>query len=169
MKEVLVSRHAKSSWSDESLGDHDRPLNKRGLRDAPRMASWLANQDLVPDLVLSSSANRARTTAEMYCEQWSSQAVIHPQIVDDFYLASPDVYIEYLQRLDPKWNRVMVVGHNPGLEMLVQQWVGVFEVMPTAAIAQIQFDATNWSAIGSENSAAKLAGVFRPKELFVHE
>ena len=162
--ELLIARHAKSSWSNSSLSDHDRPLNKRGLRDAPRMAAWLSEQKLVPDIVLTSSANRAQTTAEIYCEQWSDTA-IQPQVIESFYLAHPTTYLEEAAQLGAEFERLLVVGHNPGLEGLVEILTGENEIMPTAAVAHVRFAADNWSEVGTTAAKAELVGVFRPKEV----
>ena len=163
-KELLVARHAKSSWSDSSLSDHDRPLNKRGHRDAPKMADWIAQKELVPDLVLSSSANRAITTARIYCEQWTSS--VEPAIFKEFYLADPLTYLETLATLVTPLDRVMVVGHNPGLESLVEVLTGEDEIMPTAAIAHIRVAVESWSDLARGSQIGTLVEIFRPKALF---
>ena len=117
-KELLIMRHAKSSWDDDSMSDHERPLNKRGLRDAPRMARFLIGQNLVPDLIVSSDANRAKSTAALMAEHLNMAELI-VEFTEDFYLAPPDIYVEFAQRLADQFNRPMFVGHNPGMEHLV--------------------------------------------------
>ena len=164
-KELLVMRHAKSSWKEDSLPDHERPLNKRGRNDAPLMAGLLVEQDLQPDLILSSSAVRARDTAELV-----ARSLNHPEpgveIVDDFYLATPDVYVEFLQRLSDDFFRPMVVGHNPGLEQLVNGLSNSWQTMPTAAVAHFVLEIVSWSDLDADSTPARLCHVFRPKELF---
>ncbi len=163
-KELLVMRHAKSSWKDETLPDHERPLNKRGRHDAPAMAGLLVEQDLQPDLILSSSANRARSTAELV-----ARSLNHPEpeveVIDDFYLATPDVYLEFLQRLPDEVCRPMVVGHNPGLEQLINGISGAWQTMSTAAIAHVIIELESWSELDAESTPMTLREIFRPKEV----
>ena len=163
-KELLIMRHAKSSWTDDSLSDHDRPLNKRGRRDAPRMAQLLNEWDLRPDIIISSTAMRARLTTQMVVEIIDSENM-PVESTEDFYLAPPATYLETLQRLANSFFRPMVVGHNPGLEGLVANFTGQDEFMATAAIAHIQFDIENWNELEFRSSSNKLIAVHRPKEV----
>ena len=117
MKTLLILRHAKSSWKDEQVGDHDRPLNKRGKCEAPRVGEHLQQANLQPELIISSTAKRARKTASKVAQQCGYQGVIELQ--GTLYLAPPDAYVETLRNVDDSVNRVMVVGHNPGLEQLL--------------------------------------------------
>lgn len=162
MKTLLVLRHAKSSWSNADLSDYERPLNKRGQRDAPRMGRLLRDEDLVPDLIITSSANRALSTAEAVAEASGYDREI--QYTRHFYLADSDDYIERLQRLDDAYERVMIVGHNPGMEHLVALLTGAWETMPTAAIAHLALPINNWRDL-DEETGANLVNLWRPKEL----
>jgi phosphohistidine phosphatase len=114
MKTLLVLRHAKSSWNDPALDDHERPLNKRGRRDAPRMGELLREHGLIPDVVISSDAVRARLTAEAVAGAagYAGAIVLDPRL----YLAGPADILSLLQRVRGKAETVMIVGHNPGLE-----------------------------------------------------
>jgi len=163
MKTLLILRHAKSSWDDTELKDHDRPLNPKGVRDAPRMGQLVAAEDLVPDLVLTSTAVRAMSTAEL------SMGVIDgaPEIEStrDLYLASPHDYLEVIEAKGGKADRLMVVGHNPGITALVTRLTGVCEEMPTAALAVVELDIDEWSEIGSAGRGRLLA-FWRPKDLY---
>ena len=162
MKTLLVLRHAKSSWNDISCDDHDRPLNARGQRDAPRMGRLLQVEQLVPDLVLSSTARRARETVELVVDACPNAGqVIY---VDDLYLAEPQTWIDALGRIDADRVRVLIVGHNPGLELLVGMLTGDEETMPTAALAYIELPIETWSEL-SVHSIGKLRDVWRPREL----
>ena len=163
-KELLIMRHAKSSWADDSLSDHDRPLNKRGRNDAPKMAQLLVEWDLRPDLIISSTAKRARLTTQMVAEIVGSEK-LPVESTEDFYLAPPATYLEALQRLSNSFCRPMVVGHNPGLEGLVENFTGHEEFMATAAIAHLQFDIDDWSDLKFSSSSNKLIAVHRPKEV----
>lgn len=164
-KQLLIMRHAKSSWADPGMTDHQRPLNQRGQRAAPQMANWLAEHDCVPDLILSSTAVRAVQTAKLVVSHCAGLHAEQIHYVDAFYHAPPKVYLENLAEIvEPNIQTVMVVGHNPGLEELVLKLSGEFEAMPTAAIAQLVFEIENWSEV-LLRSEVKLLEVVRPKEL----
>ena len=147
-----------------SLPDHDRPLNKRGKRDAPRMGKWLRKQNLRPDAIISSTAKRARKTALAVADEtgFGDDVVL----TRDLYHAYPDTYIEFLQKLPDNHQIALVVGHNPGIEELVAQFAGGYEQMPTAALAQITIEIDRWSDLQSETKGI-LKGVWRPKEISI--
>lgn len=162
MKTLLVLRHAKSSWKDLYLADHDRPLNKRGKRDAPRMGRLLLDEDLLPDLILSSTAKRARMTVAGLIGGSDYSAEV--QFTRDFYHAYTETFITILSELKNKYERVMIVGHNPGLEELLEVLTGDYERMPTAALAQVALPIQSWADLGEE-TVGELIMVWRPKEL----
>ncbi len=162
MKTLLILRHAKSSWNNARLADHDRPLNERGKADAPRMGKLLKREDLVPDLIISSSAERALSTAEAVALACDYEAEL--LVTRQLYHASPDAYREVLHAHGGQRQRVMVVGHNPGIGELVEELTGYAEHMPTAALAQVQFDITSWADL-TEETPGKLVNFWRPKEL----
>lgn len=162
MKTLLIFRHAKSSWKDLDLADHDRPLNRRGKRDAPRMGRLLQDEGLIPDLILSSTAKRARKTVAGLLEGSGTSPEV--QFTRDFYHAYPETFIAILSELDDKYEQVMVVGHNPGLEELLEVLTGDYERMPTAALAQVLLPIQRWVDL-EEEPEGDLASVWRPKEL----
>jgi phosphohistidine phosphatase len=155
---LLLMRHAKSSWDDPDLEDHDRPLNKRGKRDAPRMGRLLLDQGLGPDLIVTSSAIRARRTGELVAETCGDPPL---QIEPDLYHAGPEEILEVIAALaGPR--RLLVVGHNPGLEELVSMIADEWTRMPTAAIACATVRP------GTKEFALQhlmLNGIWRPREL----
>ena len=161
MKTLLIMRHAKSSWKDADEADHDRPLNKRGQRDAPRMGAVLRQHDLTPELMLCSTALRARATAAAVAEACGFDGEI--RLTPSFYAAGPDAYVNVLHTLDDDYERVMVVGHNPGLEELVELLTGEAETMPTCAVAHVRLPLDRWRAlrVGIEG---ELVAVWRPRE-----
>ena len=112
MKILLLLRHAKSSWKNPGLADINRPLNKRGKRDAPRMGMFIRDQDLVPDIILSSPALRARKTAQaVFIESgYENEIEIH----EDFYPGDPYAFIESLTEMADQINKAQIVAHNPG-------------------------------------------------------
>lgn len=145
-----------------TLPDHDRPLNKRGKRDAPLMGKWLRSHDLIPDVIISSTARRAHDTAEAVAVELD-----YPKPVTttrDFYHAYPDEYVQKLQQLSPDVSTAMVVGHNPGMEELVSQLTGAYEAVQTATVAYVELPIDDWQAL-DETTRGKLMAIWRPKEI----
>ena len=136
-KTLYIARHAKSSWDDANLSDFERPLNKRGKRDAPFMAELLKDKDIKPDLILSSPAQRARTTAEHYQEAIGSKLRFDSGI----YEASTMHLLSLVQETFQSVDSLMIVGHNPGLtalnDMLSDK--SIFNI-PTAGVVGIIFE-----------------------------
>ncbi len=162
-KTLLLMRHAKSSWKEENVKDCDRPLTKRGKKDAPMMARFLKKKNLLPDLILCSSAKRARHTVRAILEELniSDEIVIE---LESLYLAEPQAYMEAIQEQSDDTNCILVVGHNPGLEALAQILSDSVVSLPTATVAEIKLPIKKWSAL-SETSEGKLENVWTPKEL----
>ncbi len=162
-KILTLVRHAKSSWKDSSLADIDRPLNKRGRRDAPRMAEWLVAQGKPPELIVSSPANRALTTARVMAEALG-QGPDDIQVEQDLYFAGTHGMLRALERVDDGFQRVMMVGHNPVMTQLLNQLTGA-DVwnMPTCAIAMIGFDMDSWGLV--DCTAGELLAYQTPKLL----
>lgn len=162
MKTLLLMRHAKSSWKDSKLPDRERPLNKRGRRDAPMMGQMLVDRELVPQRILSSSALRARQTAEVVAETAEFQGDV--TYLDNLYMAEVEVYIAELRELPDDVDLAMVIGHNPSLEVLLQILSGKIESLPTAVIAHLELPIESWAEL-STHTEGKLVDLWRPKEL----
>lgn len=162
MKTLLILRHAKSSWKETGLADHDRPLNKRGLRDAPRMGKLLREEGLVPDLILGSTARRAKKTAEAVAEASGYEGEI--QLEAGLYAAGPEAYLEALHVLPEEVQNVLVVGHNPGLEELVELLTGEAVSLPTAALARVALPVESWGSL-TEEIEGELVRLWVPREL----
>ena len=162
MKTLLVLRHAKSSWNDPQLDDHERPLNERGRRDAPRMGELLREFGLRPDVVISSDAVRARLTAEAVAAaaRYVGEIVLDPHL----YLASPADILSLLRTVRENAETVMIIGHNPGLEELVEQLTDERHDLPTAALAHIVLEIDQWRDL-TLSTRGTLLGHWRPKEL----
>ena len=156
--EVLLMRHAKSSWKDPKLADHDRPLKKRGRRDAVRMAEFLVEQNLVPDRIVSSSAARARETTDLVASHLGNLTV---ETLSRLYHAEADIWRSVLAEL-PGNGRTLLVGHNPGIEELLSVITEGDVTVPTAAVAHLRLrpDRLFLSLDGLE-----LCDVYRPKEI----
>jgi phosphohistidine phosphatase len=143
MKTLFLVRHAKSSWDDPSLVDEDRPLNARGERDAPKMGKRLAKRDVQLDLILSSPANRAITTAQALADKLDYK--LRNIVVDDrLYPGDMNVLLESVHNLGDKLNCVMFVGHDPALSKLAHRLSSDIMHMPTCAVAQFTFQAKSW-------------------------
>jgi phosphohistidine phosphatase len=162
MKEILIMRHAKSSWSDADLTDFERPLNKRGRSDAARMAKLLGDQNLVPDAIISSSAQRTRETVSGLMDVWGEPKIL--EYSQALYLGGFQDFLDSLWRLDSSTERALLVGHNPGAEMVVEIFGRRTERMQTAAIAHFAMDIEQWGEI-NEDSGAEFKNLWRPKEI----
>jgi phosphohistidine phosphatase len=162
MKSLLILRHAKSSWKDDSLPDHERPLNKRGRQDALLAGRLMREEGLLPDLILSSTAKRARSTVDLVVEESGYGGSI--EYSRELYAAGPEAYIVSLAKLPEKYDLVMVVGHNPGLEQLLEDLTDECETLPTAALAQVTIPIESWSELSNE-SGGKLVNIWRPREM----
>ncbi len=162
MKTLLVLRHAKSSWGNANLTDFERPLNKRGKRDAPRMGELLKEHDLTPDLIITSSAERALATAEAVAMVSGYEREI--RVTRQFYLAEPAAYLLLLNELGAEYGRVLVVGHNPGVEDLVELFTDIWERMPTAALAHIELPIDDWVELDVDTQG-ELRNLWLPRQM----
>lgn len=162
MKRLLLLRHAKSSWGEANLSDYDRPLNDRGRHDAPRIGRLLRQEDLVPDLIVASSAKRAATTAKLVAETASFEGEL--RYTDKLYLAEPEAYIALARRVDEAVNTLMLVGHNPGIQELVALLTGQDERMATATLACVAMPIKLWAELAADEKY-ELQGVWLPREL----
>ncbi|MBK8978066.1 MAG: histidine phosphatase family protein [Planctomycetes bacterium] len=162
MPELLLLRHAKSSWDDPGLRDHDRPLNERGGRAAPRMGELLRDEHILPDRILSSTAVRARQTAEAVAAVCGLSDAL--ATIEELYLAPPSVILETVRRRAGEAIRVLVVAHNPGLEELVARLAGQHYEFPTAALARFRLRIDSWERLDM-GVQADLLGLWRPREL----
>ena len=145
MKNLIIIRHAKSSWDEPLPPDLDRPLNPRGLRDAPFMGSVLKCRGLIPERIVSSPAKRALTTAQLIAREvgYEARAI---DVLDPLYGQDPSVLIELIRGFDDAWSRVYLVGHNPELTELVNRLAGENPAhIPTCGLASIEFQVDSWS------------------------
>ena len=145
MRFLSLLRHAKSSWADNDLDDHQRPLNARGLRDGPLMAKRLLQQNCRPDRIYCSSAARTLATAELLISglALSNDSLM---VIDALYLASPATLKKLIEETDPDVLHLMVIGHNPGLAMFGQQLhPDTPGVMPTSAISHYALSQDHYS------------------------
>jgi len=150
-KILYLVRHAKSSWSDASLTDRDRPLSKRGRQSAPKMGRRLAKLGHRADLIISSPARRAFSTAKKIAKELEYDMT---DIVTDesLYFSGTISMVNMLENLDDRYQNVMIVGHNPAMTSLLNL-LGETPVdnMPTCAVAILTFDMTSWSELDDTN------------------
>ena len=162
MKTLLIMRHAKSSWEEEGQSDHERPLNDRGLRDAPRMGEFLVKKGFTADAILTSSAKRARRTAEAVAQ--AMNRVEHVEAIDALYLADPLVYLASLRHLPEEARVVLIVGHNPGISEWASKLTRRMVEMPTAAVACVTLPIDDWDAINL-GTPGMLLDLWLPKKI----
>ncbi|MEO8804571.1 MAG: histidine phosphatase family protein [Burkholderiaceae bacterium] len=152
MKTLFLVRHAESSRGDPSLADRDRPLAERGLKDAPKMGKRLAKRQVSPDLLVSSPALRALTTAQLIADELGCAR--KDIVVDDrLYTSSMNGLLAAIHALDQKLDRVMLFGHNPEFTDLAHRLSSDIANMPTCAVAEFRFDTKKWSDVGNVEPA----------------
>jgi phosphohistidine phosphatase len=168
MRELLVLRHGKSAWDTDAPTDLERPLAKRGRKDAPRMGAWLAAHDLEPDLVVTSPARRAEETAEAVLEGTGGEGT-EVRRDERIYGGELGDLLAVLGDCPARGRRVLLVGHNPGLETLVTYLASDRprpapngKLMPTCAVAHFRLP-DDWQGLG--RSAGVLVAIARPREL----
>lgn len=153
MKRLTLLRHAKSSWQDAELADHERPLADRGRRDAPRMAERLKARNASPALILTSSAKRALETARLVAAALDSP---HDslQVEPALYLADPGTILQILANQNDEVGELLLVGHNPGLTDLVNRLLPDLRLdnLPTAGIVAMDSTAARWAELGPHNT-----------------
>ena len=150
MKTIYLVRHAKSDWGDNSIPDFDRPLNKRGKRDAPFMGEILNQKKIKIDLIISSPAKRARKTAIAVAEKnkYPEKSILFNE---DIYEATSNDILEIINKLDERYQTVMIFGHNPGLTFLNNHISNKYiDNIPTCGIVAMEIDDA-WNNIGQNN------------------
>tara|TARA_B100001123_G_scaffold31337_2_gene32923 strand:- start:20620 stop:21096 length:477 start_codon:yes stop_codon:yes gene_type:complete len=153
-------RHAKSSWKHDKLSDHDRPLNKRGMGDAPRMGRLLREKLLLPEVIMSSTALRAKTTAEEIASSIPLAGVV--EFDPNLYLADPDTIMDVVRHAHVGAGPLLIIAHNPGLEGLITRVTKRDEQLPTAGIAHIRLPIDRWHAF-RVSTCGDLVDLWYPK------
>lgn len=161
-KSLILIRHAKSSWKDTSLVDRQRPLNKRGHRNASEMAEKLANKERCPDTIISSPAKRAVHTAHYFAGALD-YALFDIQIDERLYFCGLKGYLKTLRELPEECHSLMLIGHNPELTELVE-WLSPFqcEALSTSCIVRFSLPIPVWSELEAETG--KLDYIWSPKQ-----
>ncbi len=164
MKTCYLIRHAKSSWADPSLRDIDRPLNNRGLRDAPFMANLLKGKGIVADQLVSSPANRAFTTATYFA---AAQGLSANDIEKkkEIYEAYPEELHNLILTFPDDWNAVFMFGHNPGFTSLANRYASEYiPNVPTCGIVCLESEAKSWLKFNPSNT--RMTAFYYPKQYF---
>jgi len=146
-KQLLLVRHGKSDWGNQHLDDFDRPLNSRGLRNAPEMAMRLLDKDMVPELIVSSPALRALTTAKNFAQVWNKPL---SQIREEgaIYEANISTLLSIVNKLDDKLERVALFGHNPGFTEFANYLSNSnLHNIPTCGVVLIEFPFEEWKLV----------------------
>ena len=150
MKKLFIIRHAKSSWKDLSLKDFDRPLNKRGKSNVPMMGKKLLEKGILPDLIISSPALRALTTAKKLAKDIGyDEKILYNK---DIYEADEETLHLMLINVDDINDTIFLIGHNPDLNCLAEKYVDFDENIPTLGIVEIEFHCDSWKKISSKNA-----------------
>ena len=147
MKKLIIIRHCKSSWSDLTLNDFDRPLNNRGIQDGNLMSKELSKKIDNVDLLISSSSNRTRLTADFFIESIKINKI---SFMDDLYHSSSENIINILKKISNAHESIMMIGHNPGLTDLVNKLTSIkLYNLPTCGIAILNLNINSWGLINN--------------------
>src|SRR6266498_60290 len=161
MKTLYLLRHGKSSWKDETLPDVERPLNGRGRRASQNVGAFLKREKIIPDLVLSSSAIRARQTTDIVMETAKLRTDL--RFDERIYEAGAQRLLEVVRQIEKSKKIVLLVGHNPGMEEFLTMLTGAVDTMPTGTLSKVVLSASNWADMGDKG--ATLEWIVKPKEL----
>ncbi len=162
-KNLLILRHAKSSWKNNSyLPDHDRPLNKRGQKQGIRMGKLLKELGNIPDYIITSTAKRAIDTSKLIVE--SSGYGGRVDLDSSLYIqASAEQFVKILSKLPDRYIKVLLIGHNPSMEGLIYKLTNRTEIMKTCSIAQIDVWIKSWrDIVYEENVVGSLVNIWHP-------
>jgi len=163
-KTLLLLRHAKSSWKKLNITDHDRLLNERGKKDAPKMGKVIKELDIVPDLIISSPAKRAMDTAKLVAENCKYKKNIEKNPL--LYASTLENYIDVISIVSDYHQKVLVVGHNPIIEELVIKFINRMEIIPTCTLVQLSLNIQSWKLLDGLNyKDVNLVRILRPKEM----
>lgn len=142
---LIVMRHAKSSWENANATDHQRPLNDQGRTAAPKMARWLDEHGWLPDSIVSSNAQRTVETAELLLSTWGK--AIDIAYTQRLYLAPAEAYLAEASRFPDSVHCGMLIGHNPGVSILVGKVAEEIDHMPTCSAAVFRLVVDHWSEL----------------------
>ena len=146
-RDLVLIRHAKSSWKEHGISDHDRTLNKRGKHDAPLMAGILKQKNIIPDLLISSTAVRAKMTAELFAEVYDIKRIqIH--LTEDLYLADENEILNTVKHFSQNVKTAFLFSHNPGITEFANLLCNSkIENIPTCGVCHVLINADGWREV----------------------
>lgn len=165
MKQITLIRHAKSSWDHAQLNDHQRPLNARGLNDAPKTGEYILEKHIEIKQFFASDAQRAKQTAELI-----NQKLHYPlEFTNQLYTFNAQAVLKFITQLSDQFDSVAIVGHNPALTELVNQLAGenLTHNLPTAAMVVLQCESNTWQALASLEKTNNVEHFYTPKKVII--
>lgn len=162
MKTLLLLRHGKSSWKNENQADHERPLASRGKQDAAKIGTLLDEKELVPELIVCSTATRAVQTANLVATECGYTGPIIKN--HNLYFASFEDIIDIVKLFNDNIQRLMIVGHNPDMEELLAELTESYQSMPTCALAHIRLPIASWREMDLVTEG-QLVSLWIPRQL----
>jgi phosphohistidine phosphatase len=153
-KVLLLLHHAKARWDQGTITDHDLPLTPKGKKNARQVGRFLAQTRCIPEIILSSTAQRALETASLLAQQCNFSGNINKTPL--LYHASPKVILEALIEIPDHFSRVMIVGHNPGLRMLLETLTRQWHPLPTAGLAHVTLSISRWQDLDGDRGNASV-------------
>ncbi len=161
---LMVMRHAKSSWENAHATDHERTLNAQGREAAPRMARWMAANDWLPEKIVCSNARRTVETAELLLGAWGKPIDI--EYTRQLYLAPAESYVQQASQFPDVIHRALLIGHNPGVSILVGKVSEEIDHMPTCSVAIFRLAVDRWCELERLGaSGLRLVAFQAPKKL----
>ncbi len=165
MKTLYLIRHAKSSWKDLTLDDFDRPLNKRGKRDAPFMGEMLKDNEIMPDIIISSPAKRAKETATIIAQKLGfEKEIIFDERIYEFNFV---ILLRLIKEIDNANESAFIFGHNPILNIFMEEFCDFDENIPTCGIVKFSFECDEWEKITPQN--CEMLEFEYPKKYFIRQ
>jgi phosphohistidine phosphatase len=159
MKTLFLLRHAKSSWKDNLLEDHDRPLNRRGRDEAPLVGEYLRQRGLTPAFVAVSTARRAIQTAAEVLSVIRYDGLVCAS--RDLHLADSETLLSAIRKTPRRCPSLLLIAHNPGIEEIIEQLTGQASPMPTSSLAHIELPIETWRELAPDR-AGTLVETWRP-------
>jgi len=155
MKTLYIVRHGKSSWENDGLKDFDRPLKYRGVHDAEKMAVRLKEKNNVPEIIITSTANRALTTARIFSRIMGVEDhMIY--LTEELYLASVETILDVIYSVEDEVESVMIFGHNPGFTGLAIELSNLnIDNIPTSGLVKLDFSVNKWTEISKQHIASE--------------
>ncbi len=164
MKKLYLLRHAKSSWDDSSIPDHERELNDRGRKEAKKMGEYFLEKNIIPDLIICSTSKRTRETYKLIIEKIDKN--IQTIFEDNIYEASVSDIFDAISKVSKEVDSLLIIGHNPGMGYMVEKLTnipGIIDKFGTCSLAELEVDIQKWSDI--RKTTVKLINFISPKTL----